>query len=60
MKTTTRLLSSSKPEKLNISLTEGLERLWQLPLASLPIGIYRVDLEVANGVAWRQFFKIAE
>jgi hypothetical protein len=34
--------------------------MWQLPLANLPMGIYRVDVEIANGVAWRQFFKIAE
>jgi hypothetical protein len=32
----------------------------QLPLANLPLGIYGVDVEIADGVAWLQFLKIAE
>jgi hypothetical protein len=36
------------------------ERMWQVPLANLPVGIYRVDVEIADGVAWRQFFKITD
>lgn len=49
------------PEKFGVSRGDiAADRMWQLPLANLPMGIYRVDVEIANGVAWRQFFKIAE
>jgi len=55
-----RLLASGKTEKLNVSRGEMAERLWQLPLTNLQVGIYRVDIEVGDGVAWRQFFKITD
>jgi hypothetical protein len=54
------VVASSPPEKLNISRGEHSERVWQLPLANLPAGIYRVDIEVADGVAWRQYFKLTD
>ena len=56
-----RLLASGKPEKISVARGEiTAERMWQLPLASLPVGIYRVDVEFAEGVAWRQFFRITD
>ncbi len=51
-------LASGNTDKISVSRGQVSERMWQLPLASLPVGIYRVDVEVAGGVAWRQFFKI--
>jgi Trypsin-like peptidase domain len=47
------LVASSHPEKVNVSRGELAERIWQLPLSNMPAGIYRVDFEMADGVAWR-------
>jgi S1-C subfamily serine protease len=55
-----RLLASGKPEKLTLSRGETTDSMWQLPIANLSVGIYRVDVEVGDGAAWRQFFKITE
>jgi hypothetical protein len=56
-----RLLASGKPEKISVSRGDvTAERMWQMPLANLAVGIYRIDVEIADGVAWRQFFKIGE
>jgi hypothetical protein len=56
-----RLLAAGKPEKISVSRGEvTTERMWQMRLTNLPVGIYRVDIEIADGVAWRQFFKVAE
>jgi len=54
------LLASGKPEKVNVARGELAERMWQLPLTNLPAGIYRVDIEVGDGVAWRQFLKLTD
>jgi trypsin-like peptidase len=51
---------SSGSEKVSVNRGEHAERLWQLPIAKLPAGIYRVDVEVADGVAWRQYFKLLD
>jgi hypothetical protein len=55
-----RTLASGKTEKLNVTRGEVAERMWQLPLSNLSPGIYRVDVEVGDGVAWRQFFKLTD
>jgi S1-C subfamily serine protease len=55
-----RLVGSGKQEKLNIGKGEPSERTWQLPLTSLPVGYYRVDVVVGDTVAWRQFFKLTD
>jgi hypothetical protein len=49
--------ASSAPEKINVNRGELAERVWQLPLTNLPVGIYRVDVDVADGVAWRRYFE---
>ena len=53
-------LAAGAPQKLNISRGQNLEKIWELPLSQLPAGFYRVDLMVGDGVAWRQFFKLAD
>jgi hypothetical protein len=55
-----RALVTGKTEKLNVARGEVAERMWQLPLSNLSPGIYRVDVEVGDGVAWRQFFKLTD
>jgi hypothetical protein len=50
-------VGTGKVEKLNLSFgKESLERSWQLPLSRLTPGIYRVDIWIADSVAWRQYF----
>lgn len=55
-----RRVGSGKTEKVNISRGELAERMWQVPLADLRPGIYRLDVEVGDGVAWRHFFKLTD
>jgi hypothetical protein len=55
-----RLAASSSPEMISVNRGEHVERVWQLPLTNLPVGIYRVDFELTEGVAWRQYFKLAD
>ena len=55
-----RPIAVGKPQKLNLSRGEFIERDWQIPLAPLTPAIYRVDLVIGDGVAWRQFFKLAD
>lgn len=54
------LVVSSGLEKVRVNRGEHAEHLWQIPIAKLPAGIYRVDIEVADGVAWRQYFKLLD
>jgi hypothetical protein len=54
------LVATGKTEKLNISRGDFPERSWTFPLTNLPSGFYRVDILVADGVAWRQFFKLVD
>jgi Trypsin-like peptidase domain len=54
------LVAVGKPEKVNVSRGELAERIWQLPLTNLLAGIYRVDIELGDGVAWRQYFELTE
>jgi hypothetical protein len=51
---------SSKPETITVNRGERAERVWQVPLANLPLGVYRVDVELKEGVAWRQYFKLTD
>ena len=55
------LIAAGKPEKVGVSRGEVVaERMWQVPISNLLAGIYRVDIEFADGVAWRQFFKVTD
>jgi hypothetical protein len=54
------LVAAGKSEKLTITRGQPAERTWTLPLSSLPVGFYRVDILVADDVAWRQYFKITD
>ena len=54
------LVATGNPEKLNITRGQPAERTWTLPLANLPAGFYRVDILVADEIAWRQYFKVTD
>jgi hypothetical protein len=55
-----RVLVSSTPESVSVNRGNRAERVWRVPLTSLPAGVYRVDLELTQGVAWRQYFKLSD
>ena len=54
------LVAAGKTEKLTITRGQPSERIWTLPLTNLAVGFYRVDILVADDVAWRQYFKITD
>jgi trypsin-like peptidase len=54
------LVATGKTEKLTITRGQPAERTWTIPLANLPAGFYRVDILVADDIAWRQYFKITD
>jgi len=55
-----RLVATGTTEKLNIPRGQPAERTWTIPLAKLPAGFYRIDILVADDIAWRQYFKIID
>lgn len=54
------LVATGKTEKLTITRGQPSERNWTLPSTNLPVGFYRVDILVADDIAWRQYFKITD
>jgi hypothetical protein len=54
------LVAAGKTEKLNVTRGQPGERFLTLPLSNLPSGFYRVDILVADDIAWRQYFKITD
>ncbi|HEY1483390.1 MAG TPA: serine protease [Candidatus Acidoferrum sp.] len=53
-------VAAGEVEKISIKKGSGAEQNWDVPVAQLPAGIYRVDILVGDGVAWRQYFRIAD
>jgi hypothetical protein len=53
-------LAAGDPQKLNVSKGQDANRQWELPLSALPAGIYRVDVAIGDGVAWRHYFKLVD
>jgi hypothetical protein len=33
---------------------------WEIPVAGIPAGIYRVDLVLSGKTAWREFLKVVD
>jgi S1-C subfamily serine protease len=55
-----RLLADSKPLKVNLNPGRTAVSSWRLAIATLPPGIYRVDVVLDASPVWRTFFRIAE
>jgi S1-C subfamily serine protease len=56
-----RLLSEDKAKKpLNLNANKLAYSIWQLPLAQLSPGTYRIDVLLDVDATWRTFFRIAE
>jgi hypothetical protein len=55
-----RALGQASPLKL--SLRPGALSLttWEIPLTSMPSGIYRVDVSLGDEIVWRKFFRLAD
>lgn len=55
-----KLVAESKPRDISLSSGKHLTTTWEIPIASIPAGIYRVDLVLSGRTAWREFFKITD
>ena len=55
-----RALGQASPLKVtlhpgSLSLTS-----WEIPLTTMPSGIYRVDVSLGDDIVWRKFFRLAD
>jgi hypothetical protein len=55
-----RSLGQSKPLKVNIRSGSVSNSVWEIPLATLPTGIYRVDVSLGDDQVWRHFFRLTD
>lgn len=55
-----RLLSESKPKKIDLQPGRGDFSAWKFPISSLSPGIYRLDVALDGAPIWRAFFQIRE
>jgi hypothetical protein len=55
-----KLLAETKPTKLDLKAGVQTESYWDLPITNFPSGIYRLDVLLDDGPAWRGFIQIAE
>jgi S1-C subfamily serine protease len=55
-----RPLGQSNPQKLTLRPGSLSLSTWEIPLASLPSGIYRVDVTLGDDIVWRKFYRLAD
>jgi S1-C subfamily serine protease len=55
-----REVAQAKPRKLNLDPQNISSTGWKTNIATLPNGIYRVDVIAANKVQWRAFFTVVD
>ena len=55
-----KMLSESKERDLNMSPGKFMATTWELPVGTMAVGIYRVDLLLGDETVWRDFFRITE
>jgi S1-C subfamily serine protease len=55
-----RALGQANPLKLSLHPGGFSLTTWEIPLASMPSGIYRVDVSLGNEIVWRRFFRLAD
>lgn len=55
-----KMISASKPQEISLSPGKYAWTTWDLPVASLRPGIYRVDVLLNDKTAWREFIRITE
>jgi hypothetical protein len=55
-----RTLGQSSPQKVNLHSGVLSLTTWEIPLTTLPSGIYRVDVSLGGNIVWRKFFRLAD
>jgi S1-C subfamily serine protease len=55
-----RALGQSNPLKVSLHSGALSSSSWEIPLATLPSGIYRVDVSLGDDIVWRKFFRLAD
>lgn len=53
-------VAAGEVEKVSVKKGSAAERNWDIPVSDLPPGIYRVDILIGDGVAWREYFRVTE
>lgn len=55
-----KIVVDSKPNTISISPENTPSTTWEIPLAGLPPGIYRVDVIFGEQTIWRDFLRVTE
>jgi hypothetical protein len=55
-----RTLGKTNPLKLTLRPGDLSVSAWDIPLATIPAGIYRVDVSLGDDIVWRKFFRLAD
>lgn len=58
--TENRAVAVSNPQKLNLHSGSLAMTTWDIPLATLPTGIYRVDVSQGDDIVWRRYFRLTD
>ncbi len=53
-------LGVSNPQKLNLRSGALSMSTWEIPLGTLPVGVYRVDVSQGDDIVWRRFFRVTD
>jgi S1-C subfamily serine protease len=46
--------------KINLKPGKKFDAWWQVDVAQLPVGVYRIDVLLEDAIAWRYFFRIVD
>jgi len=55
-----KMISASKPQEVSLAPGKYASTSWDLPVGSLPPGIYRIDLLLNEKTSWREFIRVTE
>ncbi|HZI57643.1 MAG TPA: trypsin-like peptidase domain-containing protein [Verrucomicrobiae bacterium] len=55
-----KLVAESKPRDISMNSGKYMTTTWEIPVASIPPGIYRVDVVLSSRTAWREFLKVVD
>jgi S1-C subfamily serine protease len=53
-------VGASNPQKLSLHSGALSASTWEIPVASYPSGIYRVDVSQGDEIVWRRFFRLSD
>jgi hypothetical protein len=55
-----RLISESKPRVMSLAPGKYVTTIWDIPMATMPAGIYHFDLVLNAKTAWRDFLRVMD